>query len=257
MIQRELRYLMAAMIFFTRIPGIVLDGESSQEAFRHASKYFPLIGWIVGVVSAGAYWGGQLIFSPALAILLSITAAILVTGALHEDGFADFCDGFGAGWTKEQILAIMKDSYTGVFGVIGLIVMLGLRLLSLLSIPALLLPMTMISGHSLSRFAAISLMATHEYARDDASSKAKAVVGRMMLGETVLAGFFGLLPFFTLALLTRQWTMFGVSLFVVWLTREAFARYCARWIGGYTGDCLGAAQQITELMLYLTIVATI
>ena len=77
------------------------------------------------------------------------------------------------------------------------------------------------------------------------------------LGETALAGFFGLLPFFTLALLTRQWTMFGVSLFVVWLTREAFARYCARWIGGYTGDCLGAAQQITELMLYLTIVATI
>ena len=257
MMQRELRYLMAAMVFFTRIPGIVLDGESSQEAFRHASKYFPCIGWIVGVVGAGVFWGGHLIFSPALAVLLSITAAMLVTGALHEDGFADFCDGFGAGWTKEQILAIMKDSYTGVFGVIGLIVMLGLRMLSLLSIPALLLPMVMISGHSLSRFASISLMATHEYVRDDASSKAKAVVGRMALGEVAFAGFFGILPFFALALLTQQWKMFGVSLLVVWLTREAFARYCARWIGGYTGDCLGAAQQITELMLYLTIVATI
>ena len=252
----ELETFFGALRFFTRLP---VPGALGQDApaLARAMRYFSAVGLIVGVIAGLAFAVTTFFWPKTLAVLAAMSTAILITGALHEDGFADFCDGFGAGWTKEQILAIMKDSYTGVFGVIGLIVMLGLRLLSLLSIPALLLPMVMISGHSLSRFAAISLMATREYARDDASSKAKAVVGRMTLGETALAGFFGLLPFFTLALLTRQWTMFGVSLFVVWLTREAFARYCARWIGGYTGDCLGAAQQITELMLYLTIVATI
>ncbi|GAK52367.1 cobalamin synthase [Candidatus Moduliflexus flocculans] len=257
MIQREFHAFLAAVLFFTRLPGIVLDDEYAKDAFSQASRYFPLIGWMVGTMGAGAFWAASLILPFPLAILLSICATILVTGALHEDGFADVCDGFGAGWNKEQILAIMKDSYIGVYGVIGLILMLGFKLLCLVSLRPLLLPIVMISGHALSRFASISLMFSYEYARNnDESSKAKAVVRKLSVNELLFAAICGLFPFFLLALLTREWRLFGIGIAVVWLTRALCGQYFFHKIGGYTGDCLGAVQQITEVVFYAMVVAT-
>lgn len=256
MIQREFHAFFAALLFFTRLPGIVLEDEYAKDAFSQASRYFPLIGWMVGTMGAGAFWGGSLVLPLPLAILLSMTATILITGALHEDGFADACDGFGAGWNKAQILAIMKDSYIGVYGVIGLILMLGFKLLCLVSLRPLLLPLVMISGHALSRFASISLMASYEYARnDDESSKVKAVVRKLSVGELLFAGICGMFPFFLLALLTQEWRLFGIGIAAVWLTRQLFGIYFFRKIGGYTGDCLGAAQQMTEVVFYAVVVA--
>ncbi len=256
MIQREFHAFLAALLFFTRLPGIVLEDEYAKDAFSQASRYFPLVGWMVGTMGAGAFWAASLLLPLPLAILLSMTATILITGALHEDGFADVCDGFGAGWTKEQILAIMKDSYIGVYGVIGLILMLGFKLLCLVSMRSLLLPIVMISGHALSRFASISLMASYGYARnDDESSKAKAVVRKLSAGELLFTGICGLFPFFLLALVTKEWRVFGVGLAAVWLTRELAGRYFFHKIGGYTGDCLGAVQQIAEVVFYVVVVA--
>ena len=89
--------------------------------------YFPLIGWIVGGFSALIFWASSFLFPVSISIIFSMIASILVTGAFHEDGFADVCDGFGGGWTKEKILEIMKDSRVGSYGVIGMILMLGTK----------------------------------------------------------------------------------------------------------------------------------
>jgi len=256
MIQREFHAFLAALLFFTRLPGIVLEDEYAKDAFQQASRYFPLIGWMVGTMGAGAFWAASLVLPMPLAILFSMSVTILITGALHEDGFADVCDGFGAGWNKEQILAIMKDSYIGVYGVVGLILMIGFKLLCLVLLRPMLLPIVMISGHALSRFASISLMASYEYARnDDESSKAKAVVRRLNSGELLFAGLCGVFPFFLLAVLTREWHLFSVGVAAIWLTRTLLGYYFFRKIGGYTGDCLGAVQQMTEIVFYAIVVA--
>ncbi|PIE32555.1 adenosylcobinamide-GDP ribazoletransferase [candidate division KSB3 bacterium] len=254
MIRQEIRTLQAALLFFTRIPSSVL-GEPSGDSFHNASRYFPFIGWVVGVVGAGTVVGGSFFLPLSLAILMSIAMTILMTGALHEDGFADFCDGFGAGLTKEHILDIMKDSYIGVFGVIGLLLMLGMKMLALRSLPITVLPMAIISGHSLSRFLSISLLATHTYARHDVSSKSRVVVKRMTIRELLFAAILGILPFFFMCLMVSQWRLFGIGLLTTGLSRWLFGQFLTVKIQGYTGDCLGALQQISEVVFYMTVVA--
>ncbi len=254
MIRHEIHTLQASLIFFTRIPGN-LRGADPRESLRHASRYFPFIGWVIGMIGAGVLAGGTLLFPPSLAILLSMTATILATGALHEDGFADFCDGFGGGWTKERILEIMKDSYIGVFGVIGLFLILGMKMLVLTSLPAAILPIALISGHSLSRFVSISLLFTHDYVRDDPSGKSRMVVKRMTRKEFLFVAITGILPFGVLCLMTSQWWLLGIELLVAGCLRWIFGRYLTAKIQGYTGDCLGALQQLAEVVFYLTLVA--
>ncbi len=253
MIQREIQHFQASLMFFTRIPGVSW-AEYPKEAFSQASRYFPLVGWFVGIIGAGVFWGGSLVFPPSLAILLSMIATILLTGALHEDGLADFCDGLGGGWTKEQVLDIMKDSYIGVFGVLGLFLTLGLKLLTLLSLPKAIVPLILVSGHSLSRFASISFMYTHDYVREDDSSKTRPIVRRMSMGELLLTGIIGMFPFFFMSLLLSRLEMFGIGILTVGLTRGILGYHLSQRLQGYTGDCLGAVQQITEIVLYLSLV---
>ncbi len=255
MIQEEFRIFLAAIIFFTRIPCQTWE-TPSRKHFNQASRYFPLIGWIVGAIAVFVFWSGSRVFPLPLTVWLSMTATIMLTGALHEDGFADVCDGFGGGWTKEQILTIMKDSAVGAFGVTGLVLILGIKFLSLIALPSSLLPMALVSGHSLSRFASISLMYTHDYVREDAHSKAKSVVRRMSRGGLIFAGFWGIVPCIAMMLMFSQTTFFVVSIGAVWLIRWGLGRYFIHWIGGYTGDCLGAVQQVSEVIFYLSLVAT-
>ena len=254
MITRELQIFLAALMFFTRIPGVTWI-EQPEEHFKQAPRYFPLIGWIIGAIGAGVIWGGSLIFPLPLAVLLSMTATIILTGAIHEDGFADVCDGFGGGWTKAQILEIMKDSRVGLFGVIGIVLLVGMKFLCLISLPREVLLMAVVSGHSLSRFVSISFMYTHEYAREDATSKAKPVVKQMTVKELLFAGVIGIIPLIAFVLIYSQLKAYIIGGIVVWIVRWMSGRYFTRWIGGYTGDCLGAVQQLTEVMFYLVLVA--
>lgn len=255
MIQRELQVLQASFMFFTKIP-LCSMGEYSKDAFQKASRYFPFIGWLVGSTGALVFLGGSLLLPLPLAVLLSMSVTILLTGALHEDGLADFCDGFGGGWTREQILAIMKDSYIGIFGTIALILSLGCKLLCLLALPPAVIPVALISAHSLSRFSSISLLYTHEYARKgDTSSKAQAVVGRMGIKTLLFTAFTGLLPFVVFSAAVASWLIFGVCLLMVLCIRLGFGSYLSYKIQGYTGDCLGAVQQVSELGFYLALVA--
>jgi adenosylcobinamide-GDP ribazoletransferase len=284
MLRQEFLIFLAAVAFFTRIP-CSNQVVYSKEYLAKSSRYLPLIGWIVGAVGALVIWIGTVFLPLPLTVLLSMTATILITGAFHEDGFMDVCDAFGGGWTKEQILTIMKDSCVGVFGVIGVVMLLGVKFFSLMALPVRLLPVILIAGHSLSRFVSISLLYTHDYVREDSSSKSKPLVHRITSGEFFIATFFGVMPLILLSLLlnspplvdspppnlphqgggiTDSPPLVGgvrggglwipiVCLITIGLTRWYLGRYFTRRIGGYTGDCLGAMQQITEVVFYLTL----
>jgi adenosylcobinamide-GDP ribazoletransferase len=242
-------------MFYTRIP-CPKNITHHPDYLNKATRYFPFIGWIVGSISFLAFYLFSFFLSTEIAVILAIIASILTTGAFHEDGFADVCDGFGGGWTKEKILMIMKDSAIGAYGAIGLVLLflLKFKLLSestlLFANNILLIFLLFISAHSLSRLAAISIIFTHEYSRDDASSKSKPIAKQYTWKEVSGSFFFGLIPLLAFSYFDLK---FLLAIIPVFITRYFLARYFQKWIDGYTGDCLGATQQVCEVVFYLSI----
>jgi adenosylcobinamide-GDP ribazoletransferase len=223
--KREIRIFFTALMFFTRIP-CPKWVDHSAEYLNKSSKYFPVVGIIVGSISALVYWLFQLIFPTDIALIFSMIASILATGAFHEDGFADVCDGFGGGWTKEKILLIMKDSRLGTFGVVGIALILLLKWSSLKYFPVNTLMIALISGHAISRLNAVSLIYTDQYARDDDTSKSKPLATKMSTGELIFAVIFGLAP---LALFANIFVL--LTLLPLLLLRWYFSGYFKKWIG--------------------------
>lgn len=248
--KKEVRIFFTAIMFLTRlrVPSSV---DHSPEYLRQAPRYFPMVGWIVGGMSALFFFAAAYI-SIDIGIAASMIASLLVTGALHEDGFADVCDGFGGGWTKEKILLIMKDSRIGAFGAIGLIAILGTKyvLLKRIAVDPVIFGV-LIAAHSLSRCMPVLVMRMSRYAGDMDRSKSGSMTDRRIgSGVLVTAFVLGVLPF---ALLPPRFLVAVVpAVIVTWL----MDRYFRRWIGGYTGDCLGAIQQVSEIVIYLGIVVT-
>ncbi|HLP01185.1 MAG TPA: adenosylcobinamide-GDP ribazoletransferase, partial [Opitutaceae bacterium] len=214
---------------------------------RRAITYFPLCGALVGGFAALGWWLATLVFPAALAAGLALVAGVVLTGALHEDGWADVCDGFGGGHTRERILEIMKDSRIGAYGVLGLVLLLGLKWQALASLPSALVPAALVAGHALSRGMAATLMATLDYARAEGPSKSRALVVRLGGGRLVIVVATALVP---LVLLPVAAWWGAVALVIL---RVALARWYRQRLGGYTGDCLGAAQQLGELVFYLVL----
>lgn len=242
-------------MFYTRIP-CPKNITHHPDYLNKATRYFPFIGWIVGSISFLTFYLFSFFLSSEIAVILAIIASILTTGAFHEDGFADVCDGFGGGWTKEKILMIMKDSAIGAYGAIGLVLLflLKFKLLSesilLLTNNILLIFLLFISAHSLSRLAAISIIFTHEYSREDASSKSKPIAKQHTWKEVFGSFLFGLIPLIVFSYFDLK---FLLAIIPVFITRYFLARYFQKWIDGYTGDCLGATQQVCEVVFYLSI----
>lgn len=148
-------------MFYTRIPCPKWVGHE-PDYLNKATRYFPLIGWIVGVVSFGVCMGARQFWEIPIAVVLSLIAGILTTGAFHEDGFGDVCDGFGGGWTKTRILDIMKDSRIGAYAGIGLTLLLLLKYNAWVAVvfPGInwrWLLLIFITCHSLARLTAISV----------------------------------------------------------------------------------------------------
>ena len=242
----EIKLFFTALMFYTRIP-VPKNIDHSPEYLNRSTKYFPVIGWIVGGVAGGVFYLSYMILPKPVSVILSMISGILITGAFHEDGFADFCDGFGGGWTKEKILEIMKDSRIGTYGTAGLVLILLLKFALLDAIDIYVLPLVLIAAHSLSRFIAASFVYTHEYARDDEKSKIKPIAKKISLFDLIIAGIFGILP-----LIFLQNVFYFLIIVPVLITKYFLGRYFNKWLSGYTGDCLGAAQQITEIIFYLT-----
>lgn len=238
----EVHLFFNALTFFTRIPAPAWV-EFSDQHLNRASRYFSWIGLIVGSVAAITYFLAASLFPQSLAIILSMLATVWLTGGFHEDGLADACDGFGGGWEKSQILTIMKDSRLGTYGALGLLFALLMKFQTLnvieQLIPALLL------AHTLSRFAALTLIYSDDYVREDLQSKAKPLANRMSQRELMIAAIPVLLCLIPLG--PKVWLV----IIPVWLMRNWLSQFFRRWIGGYTGDCLGATQQLCELTVYL------
>ena len=242
--------LLAAFIFFTRLPFWKIK-EVPAECFKHVVPYWPLVGWLTGGIMAGVLWLSGQILPLSLAWILAIIARLLITGCLHEDGLADFFDGFGGGTTRERILAIMKDSHIGSYGVIALILYF-LLLFQLSNLPLNTLCILVFCGDCWSKFCASQLINYLPYARKEEDSKAKVVYNRMSWGELLTAFIAGALPFI-LFLPIKTWyaTLFPL------LTFFLLYRLMKRRLQGYTGDCCGASFLLCELSFYIGSLALI
>ena len=246
--KREIRIFFTAVMFFTQIPCPTFT-DHDPEYLNRSSKYFTLIGILIGALCGLSFWLAVQVFSPTISIILSFVVSMLLTGAFHEDGLADVCDGFGGGWTKLKILDIMKDSRVGTFGLVGLGLTLALKFVALSEIPINMMVAALISGHAISRLTSVSLIYTDEYAREDLLSKAKPLATKMSNVDYFVAVLFGLFP---LLLLKNFWVFLVIIPLV--LVKLYFSKYFKKWIGGYTGDCLGAVQQIAEVIYYLSLI---
>jgi adenosylcobinamide-GDP ribazoletransferase len=239
----ELRYFFTALGYFTRVP--VPRWVGYEPAYLNASaRYFPLVGVLVGGVGAIVYLAALRVFPAGVAVLLSMAATLLLTGAFHEDGLADCFDAFGGAWKRDDVLRIMHDSRIGAFGAIALMVALALKWQTLAAMPPMRAAWLIVAAHATSRTMAISYLCTLDYVR--AEGKAKPVAQKMGVGAFLLAAAFGL-PW----LFWPDWRMACVMLGVLAVMRFLLGRYFVKRIGGYTGDCLGLAQQLFELALYL------
>lgn len=236
-------------MFFTRIP-VPASLPYSSQLLNRALRFFPLVGMLVGVLGAGVLWLALLVFPPPLALLVSMGATILITGAFHEDGFADFCDGYGGGMSTERILEIMKDSRLGTYGTLGLLGMLAAKYAALASLPPPALYLLLVAAHTLSRFVPVVLVRTTPYIRADALSKSKPIGNEVSVPSLLIAACCTVPP-----LLLLPWWLTAAMLVLSAAVLILFRRYILKRTGGYSGDVLGALQQLSELGLYLTAVA--
>ncbi|WP_414442832.1 adenosylcobinamide-GDP ribazoletransferase [Burkholderia sp. 22PA0106] len=241
----ELRYFFVALGYFTRVPVPKRIGYASGD-LDHAARYFPLIGVCIGALAALVYGLAVRVWPPGVAVLLSMAATLIATGAFHEDGLADSCDGFGGGYTREDVLRIMHDSRIGTFGAVALVVSLALKWQALAALPPWRAAWVLLAAHAASRVAAVSLLVSLDYVRSE--GKAKPVAQRMSVRAFAFAAACGL-PW----LFWPDWRLGLLTLGVLVLLRAAVARYLLRRLGGYTGDCLGFAQQLAELAIILTV----
>jgi adenosylcobinamide-GDP ribazoletransferase len=249
MLRRELEYFFGAIRFFTRLPVPAWVGHSA-EALNHSARYFCAVGLLVGALGALVFVGAALFWPQPVAVLLSMAATIYTTGAFHEDGLADMVDGLGGGWDKSRILEIMKDSRVGSYGVVAMALALLGKFLLLTALDATLVPFALLAGHAVSRFCSTALLAAMDYVRDDLLAKSKPLATRLSLGGLLFSLLF-VAPVLVLLPLVNAVAGCGlVALASLWLAGKF-----RRWLGGYTGDCLGAVQQVSEIAFYLGLLA--
>lgn len=249
MLRRELEYFFGAIRFFTRLPVPAWVGHSA-EALNRSARYFPAVGLLVGGIGSLVYLGAALLWPQPVAVLLSMAATLYATGAFHEDGLSDTADGLGGGWEKLRILEIMKDSRVGSYGVVAMVLALLGKFTLLSALDGALVPWALLAGHALSRFCATVLLATMDYVRDDLLAKAKPLATRLSAGQMLFALLF---VGAALAALPLEKAVAGcllAALSTLWLAGKF-----KRWLGGYTGDCLGATQQLSEIAFYLGVLA--
>ena len=248
----QLRLLCVATQFLTRLPTPRLR-DFDPGWLAQSTRYFPLVGILIGLANVLVWWIASHWLPASVSIGLMMAVSMLLTGAFHEDGFADACDGLGGGNSKDRALAIMKDSRIGAFGAIGLFLLLGLKWTTLAALPSAVFAQCVVASHMLSRWFAIGLIAFLPYVRADADAKARDFAGRLGGGEWILSGAIGLLGLAAVAWVYARsgaaldWTALGTGACVAVSVAVVGGLYVRQRLGGYTGDCLGAVQQLAEL----------
>jgi adenosylcobinamide-GDP ribazoletransferase len=174
----QLKLFLIALQFYTRIPitgALAQWSDYSPTRLSQSTRYFTLVGIVIGACCAVSYWLAHLFFSDAVAVVMSIAVGVLLTGAFHEDGWADFCDAFGGYNSRTKTLEIMTDSRIGSYGAIGLVLLLLLKVVTLNSMTPIAAVTALLIMHPLSRAFAVLIMATLPYAKPDDESKAKPI----------------------------------------------------------------------------------
>lgn len=261
---RQLALFMTAVQFLTRLPAPRV-AACEPAALGRSARYFPLVGVLVGLINVGVWWLAAQRLPAALAVGLMLGASALATGALHEDGFADACDGFGGGASRERVLSIMQDSRIGAYGALGLVLLIGLKWTTLASLAAspvaAAFPLLVIGAHAMSRWCAAALIWRLPYARTEGDAKSRPFADALTARGWLGSGLIGLAGFAPIAAGLGMTGAAGPSAgLATALAAGACAAaavaalaagYCRRRLGGYTGDCLGATQQLAELAFLL------
>ena len=220
-----------------------------------AIPYYPLVGALIGGFAGIVFCLAHLVFPAALAVVLATAAALLATGALHEDGFADACDGLGGGATRERALEIMRDPRLGTYGAAGLGLMLAAKVLALAAMPAEVIPWLFVAGHAASRSSMALPLASGRYARA-AGIAAPLAAAPPAGGRIAFAILIGGAASCTLLVEAPPAALLG-GLGGLALGHLLMRRAYERKLGGYTGDCLGAVQQASEFGMYLGALAVL
>ncbi|MBB1302204.1 adenosylcobinamide-GDP ribazoletransferase [Pseudoalteromonas sp. SR44-8] len=249
--------LLLAISFLTRLP-VQLRFNVSGAHLNQASRYFALVGLLLGGLLALSYGIFQLLLPASISVLLMMAVGLLLTGAFHEDGWADVWDGFGGGWQVSQKLAIMKDSRLGTYGAAALFIMLLVKFQSLLFLSESLITVlsAVVIGQCVSRVVATSLIIGMEYVSEDATSKVKPLAMHLSVTSLVtLLVTAATLLVSLIAVGVLLWQTVFILVAVLLILRVILIRWFKQQLGGYTGDCLGAAQQLSEIAIYLTFVS--
>lgn len=258
---QAIRHYLLAVQFFTRIPitGRLADWVGFSPAMlRASSAHFPGVGWVVAVVAVLVYAAlhaglGANPFAFAVAAVGSTIATVLLTGGFHEDGLADVSDGLGGSYNRERALDIMKDSRIGAFGAMALVLCLLAKcsLLALLGAHSLGAALAaLVGGHVLSRWWPLWLVRCLPHVGDTAKSKSKPLADQISNASLVAAGLWCVAP---LALVWQWQSALFVALAALCsaLAAAHMARRLAQRLQGFTGDGLGAVQQLSEVGFYL------
>ena len=236
-----------ALGYFSRIP-MPKWVEYSPENLNHASRYFTLVGWFLGLGVAGVYFLSHHFFSTTVSIWLCILFSLLLTGAFHEDGLADTADGLGGGFTREKKLTIMKDSRIGTYGTCALVMALIGKFVLLQELHNVILSLAI--AYALSRTTAVSLLFTMNIASDPNTEKAKPMAQTQSLTDKCV-----LLATAIPLLFLVDWQTCLLLAAILICIRQIAKMYFNHHLNGITGDCLGATQQVSELCIYLVLIA--
>lgn len=258
---QALRHYLLAVQFFTRIPvtGRVAAWVGySPTMLRASAAHFPGIGWLAALLSAAVYaallWAlAPNPLAPAVAAVFCTIATVLMTGGFHEDGLADVADGLGGSYDRERALDIMKDSRVGAFGAMALVLALlaKVSLLALLGAHSLLAAVAALVGaHVLSRFWPLLIVRSLPHVGDTARSKSKPLADQISGRALVAACVWCFVPL-ALVWKAQEATYLIASILASALAAAWMARWFARRLQGFTGDCLGATQQVSEIGFYL------
>ncbi|MGP5120435.1 adenosylcobinamide-GDP ribazoletransferase [Psychrobacter alimentarius] len=260
-ISYEYRLLLVAIQFLTRLP-VPPFIHYNPQWLHQSSRHFPAVGLLVGSLCAGVFWLGSILFTPLVAAVISTVFGIRLTGAFHEDGLADSCDGLGGGLTRERTLTIMKDSRLGTYGVLGLVSALLLKVTLLASMPLSVAIIALIIGHTASRLLCISLLALLPYGGEIEHAKAKPMAQQLTPLQGVLSGGWLILAGVLVTIIfpntmhqigLGQWLL---TLLLALIATDYMRRLLYRRLEGYTGDGLGATQQVSEVAIYIGLAAS-
>jgi adenosylcobinamide-GDP ribazoletransferase len=245
-LRRQALLLVVAIQYLTRLPTPQLTGFRADWPVR-ATRYFPLVGQLVGMLAALVWIGAGRLWGAPVAAVLAVAAAVLATGGLHEDGLADTADGLGGGRTREERLQIMKDSRIGSFGALAMVVTLGLRATALAALPPWPGALALVASHGAGRAAAVTIMRLTPYAGEISRAKGRAADLRPTAAEALFAVAWGIIPLFV----ALPWRPALVAATLACLAAATLATASRRLIGGHTGDVLGAVEQAVEAAVLL------